>query len=181
MPRRKRFRIEYLEEMGERLSLDILSYSEERAVEYVESQGGHVLSVNAPRPPTWELDETALDEAKKLLGLRWPVKIGRTTSRDHHGAHYLHLARRSPVHCIVADKVASVAESSRVLWHELCHAMQAERNAAGLSHPKDQHEAWGLTLACERGRPIAEQPLEVEASSYENAAAYMPLTKAVKP
>lgn len=181
---RKTYRIDWLGSDGVEHADDILCRSLRQARAYVRRSGGTIISIDAPRPPTWAVDSEALEDAARLLRLKWRIHITRTSSRAHHGSHRLHIKRgwRTPAHYITVEKVSSVLESSRILWHELCHAAQAERTAAHLppgATPSEMNDAWGSVLLCEREDTFtyANRGTEVEAKSYENAAAHMPLTK----
>lgn len=98
------------------------------------------------------IDQAAIRDACDLLGIKLPVKV-RTHSRV--GNVTGNYRFRNGYHDIMLKSYRTAAEASATLWHELCHAMQAER--AG------DEAAWGAVLS-EQGRyPYRLRPIEREA------------------
>ena len=71
----------------------------------------------------WVLDQDAVIEAMDTLGITYPVKIRFMTGKYRFGTHY----ENAESHRITIHQGLSAEEASHTLWHELAHAMQAER------------------------------------------------------
>lgn len=204
-----RRRTRYLAELsreGVNSERQILAYSELSARNYFTGRGYQVHSLTPHRPSKswtrpankpWRKDERAIREAIEFLGLTLPVRIKLTGhAAGRHGAHHLYpeggTVRHSGTriwnidtatglfHHITVKSWLSAAEASRVIWHELAHAMQAEHALAELpadAHPREAIEAW---VACEshgRGVTYEDKPVEIEAREYEEFATEQPLAK----
>lgn len=132
----------------------------------------------------WRLDRAALREAIEFLGLTLPVTIKPTATRGGggYGAHRLRARSgkffRNPAldtaqglgHHITVNNKLTPAKASETIWHELAHAMQAERLIAKMpaATEREQYIAWGRV---DRGTAYERKPIEVEARSYEQHAA----------
>ena len=137
----------------------ILAYSAIGAGDYYATRGYTVLEVargdyRAQQAGGWHwsIDQEALDAAVELLGLKLPVKIrfnsrvGNTNGNYRLGAGY---------HDIMLKTYRTAQQASQTLWHELTHAMQAER-AGGT------RAAWLADLEKSRGK-YQRCPREIEA------------------
>lgn len=108
--------------------IDVLTYSRERALEVLAGRG--YTEVEEHRKPTaasrsWQISDAALTEAKRLLGIDWPVKITVKHSEAHMGICRTSLSRR--IHRITLKPSLGVEKASIVLWHELGHAAYDEQ------------------------------------------------------
>ena len=74
---------------------------------------------------SWEISEAAVNEAKKLLGIEWPVHITVKHSEAHMGVCRTHFRKHE--HRITLRPMLGVEKASIVLWHELGHAAYDER------------------------------------------------------
>ena len=156
----------------------ILCYTVQQAVDYYMRQGYTVIRVvkgdlvNVPQDGGWRLDPVQYRAALDFLGIRWPVVI-KQTSRvgGQYGAHRLKPQAGRLVHSITVKSYLRAEDAGRTLWHELCHAMQAERVSAG--DPSNAVVAWRNTD--ERLGSYRNRPIEVEARSYEDFNDEMPL------
>lgn len=191
--RRSRFTAE-VTKLGKTEKVVILAYSPENARESLVRQYGYeVHSVvrgdyrrpSMPSVAKWK-HSGRLDEAKDFLGLRLPVQIKQTRHQGgRYGAYRLRFTPAGrPYHCITVKTWLDPVEAGRTLWHELCHAMQAERAAerrAGTPtldrlSPTDWVEAWRTTP--ERRGSYRTRAIEVEARAFEDFNAECPLAAA---
>jgi hypothetical protein len=172
----------------------VLAHSAENARDYYTGMGYRVLSVEAgdyridavTSSTGWRLDRKALAEAVEFLGIECPVNVKQTGFRGgRFGAHQLRgvlrgrfmsgkvsdFARADTVgHYITVKSWLTPEQAGQTLWHELCHAMQAERAMATLPAPSDPSVQYGAWVACSaRGNGVAYnlKPVEVEAREYE--------------
>lgn len=168
----------------------ILCYNAEQARSFYTTNGWTVLQVrkgdfvNQPAIPTgprWKLAHRAVREAQEFLGLTLPVTIKATGHKGgRYGCHSLRIGSNGrPYHHITVKNWLDPAEAGRTLWHELTHAMQAERAAlaAGASAPSDWLAAW--RTAPERMGAYRSRPIEVEARSFEAFNDEQPLAVAI--
>lgn len=208
MPRRRRQRWEAKLSHHTRNSVEtrhILAYSAEGVRNFYERSGYTVLEVSTvrrtrtterPANKPWRVNERAIREAAEFLGLTLPVRIKPT---NHAGGRYgcHELRPEGPgvrikngriygienatglFHHITAKAWRSAQEANETLWHELAHAMQAERELSKLAAPWDALDglrAWAACADRGRGTAYARKPVEREARSYEQFAAEHPLT-----
>jgi hypothetical protein len=174
-PRRSRFTATLQREGVGVTRKVILCYTAQDAVDYYSRRGWTVLNVvkgdlvnaGAPTGAGWKLAN--LQDALDFLGLTLPVKIKQTGHRGgRYGAYSLRIgADGRPYHHITVKSWLTVYEAGRTLWHELTHAMQAERAAlaAGAVTPAEFLAAWRTTD--ERAGSYRVRSIEVEARSFE--------------
>jgi hypothetical protein len=197
--RRKRYCVIVQHVGGAPVEKIILAYSADGARRYYEGIDWSVLDVyalkrrrapNAHAPAVWQIDERAIRSACKTLDIRWPVRITRTASMSKLGRHAFRHSRvwSTPRHYITVDKRVSVAESTRVLWHELAHAAQAERAAeayareAGVASrmvllPREAVDAWRKAELRSRKYKYEKRPCEIEATYVSEIKKHYILTK----
>lgn len=72
----------------------------------------------------WYLDQDAILEAIDKLGIKLHVQIKFMTAKRRGGTHRV---TRKRTHHITVDQTTLADFASSTLWHELAHAMQAER------------------------------------------------------
>lgn len=78
----------------------------------------------------WEIDWDALRAACYTLGLEWPVTVRLVPTLEYEGFHqisYEDYPERYR-HLISLRPFRGVLEINRTLWHELSHALDAERD-----------------------------------------------------
>jgi len=183
-PRRTRFVVET--SFGEQF---ILCYTAEQARTYYENVRGYAVYGVKPwaakwTPPAdsgWRLNEANLVKAIEFLGLTRRVEIKQTGHKGgRRGAYYLKTgaSERSAdmYHRITAKSWLPPAQASRTLWHELTHAMQAERILA--SNPRaTSDEVWKIWRSeYWDGTGYEHKPHEIEANAYaDDFAAELPL------
>jgi hypothetical protein len=130
-------------------------------------------------PRRYAIDIDAVAEAEALLGLRSPVRV---FIRRYEWLDGRYIALRDGVHHVGVAHDLSARAASKTVWHELTHALQAERlggerafrqqwwaemRAAGVSRPK--------ALRGE-GRAYRRTALEVEARANERLHRELALT-----
>lgn len=166
----------------------ILAYDAAGARDHYERRGlavihvvkGDLVNGPAARPQGggWRIDRANLRQAIEVLGIRHPVEI-KQTSRvgNQQGRH-----RPTPTggqvyirggkvynpdtatglkHSITVKSYLTPEEAGRTLWHELTHAMQAERIEGT---PAQVLRA--LHAQYRDGTPYRHKPMEVEARSF---------------
>lgn len=136
------------------------------------------------QPATWTVDWENVQAACETLHVTWPVRIRRTSSRSHKGAHRLGSPanfRITPVHYIVVEKTATPDRATEVLWHELAHAAQSERCVRESNNRdmtvREMMRCWGKHYPRSRKIPYAIRPCEVEANQIVGIYGDRPLTK----
>jgi hypothetical protein len=151
----------------------VLAYDAVGAAGYWRSKGYTVLQVregdfvNINADSGFTVDQTALRDAIDLLGLKLPVKLRYHSRPGGTGANYrLH---RAGHHNIMVKSYLTPAQASEALWHELTHALQAER-AGGTT------EAWQKVLVAHKGR-YKRCPLEIEARQMSETMKDCPLAR----
>lgn len=80
-----------------------------------------------PRRPSaagWLVDRAALEAALIDLGLRLPVTVRLTTGWRKAGVY----RTRDEGHVVLLSGRHPIERANRTLWHELTHAVQAERD-----------------------------------------------------
>ncbi len=129
---------------------------------------------------SYRLDESALAEASEYLGLKLPIRV-RYSSRagNVRGNYRLGRSTSGPnFHNIMLKTYIGAEQASKTLWHELTHAMQAEREmlAAGLDLRDPAGKiAWQSADARGRGIGYSRKPIEVEAREGEKMHEALPL------
>jgi hypothetical protein len=114
------------------------------------------------------LDREALKDACDLLGIMLPVHVRYNgVAGGTNGTHrykYGHdappsagVASSAPYHHIVIKSYLSAEEATSTLWHELTHAVQAER--ASRIDPR----AWWAVVRAQHRWSYRMRPIEVEA------------------
>lgn len=199
MVRRKRFQATVSYDDGPPRTMGVMAHTAEGARNCFESAGYSVFSVSAVKrrrtrgvgtPPKWQVDQRALESAMKKLGVTWKVRITRTSSRSKLGAHRLRYREPAhrPQHSITVDKLVSPTEATRILWHELAHAAQAERAAvqfarecgyedASALNGRECLRAWREVDARSRRYSYKERPIEIEARYVSEVNSQYLLTK----
>lgn len=202
--RRTRWLVE-LSRNGKASERQILGYHEQNVRDYYERMGYTVRSITKHRPSKaerpankpWRKNERAIREAIEFLGITLPVEIKptghaggrfgchrllplgptvRTVGSRVYGAEHTNKL----VHRITIKSWRSAEEASRTLWHELAHAMQAERVLATLPtgyNAKEALNAWGACADFGRGVAYERKPVEIEANEYESFHDEHPLTE----
>lgn len=114
-------------------------------------------------PAAWEFDTVAIARACHELGVTGEVEVGCAEyARGRWQGMYSH---ERGIHRVRVGRRVSVEAASRILWHELTHALQHERG-----------EREGTTRL--RGDAYRLHPKEVEARSNEYRAELEPLAHA---
>jgi hypothetical protein len=196
--RRKRFHATVVD-AGFKRKITIMAYTPESARRWLETSGYIVLrlsaakrrkSIAAGKAAAWEIDQRALQSAMDKLDVTWKVRITRTASRTKLGAHRLRYREpmHRPQHSITVDKTVSPTEATRILWHELCHAAQAERAArkfateagcpVGALTGRECLTAWREDNARSRRYSYDARPIEIEARYISEINKQYLLTKA---
>jgi hypothetical protein len=187
--RRKSYIAVVLNKHGREQTLHFKSYDETYPREYCEGRGWQVLSIKLkPRQSkAWAIDDAAFAQAVEFLGLRHPIFLDYTSSYKNAGTYSLRygwaLPKSAParlrhatlVHRIMVRRADSAADVSRALWHELCHAMQAERELSTAGG----YGAYSRKVDAEKLLPYRVRPSEIEAREYEAFHDEMPLTRAI--
>ena len=143
-----------------------LAYTSERAAQLIRDHGHVVVDVEpgdyrrkvVPIDGGWQLDQVALAQAIAQFGLQLPVTIKRTghqggrwgahVFRPRSGRVYNHSAYDTAcggmTHAITIKTWLTAEQASQTIWHELCHAAQAERacQQAGAVTEREQTVAW---------------------------------------
>lgn len=163
----------------------VLAYGLEDARAFYEGSGKTVLQVvkgdllNVPEDGGWKLSTANLKEAVTFLGLDWDGRVKQTSPVGNRlGAYSLRRnADGQPYHHITVKKYLTAARAGEVLWHELAHAMQAERSAAAVASSSVDAimRAWASDDS--RDGAYRNRPVEVEARSYEAFNAELPLAR----
>lgn len=165
----------------------VLAYSVEKAYALLEARGYYNVervakpTTQRPQGGGFRVIPSALAEARDFLGLAFPVKI-RTHARagSVRGNYRLgHDAHGRPFHNIMLKDYLDPEQASKTLWHELTHAMQAERacTEAGATTADTQRMAWSGVRNLDRGIGYRRKSIEVEAREGEQYAEALPLTK----
>jgi hypothetical protein len=149
-----------------------------------------------PSRPQWRKHAANIQEAIDFLGLTQPVSIKVTGRRGgRHGAHQLRgvdgrdrFYRRGLLsdfevaadvgHYITVKSWLTPQQAGETIWHELCHAMQAEQVIATLAapaSPRDKYDAWNTCEAKGKGVTYLRKPIEVEAREYQRFNDEIPL------
>lgn len=185
MARRSRFTVTVSPTNSNEIRREVaLCFSAASARSFFEGRGFVVLQVEAGdyrkaeraaaarASGGFRIDREALAAAIELLGLTLPVKI-RFTSRvgNVNGNYRLHA---SGYHDIMLKSYRTTQQASETLWHELTHAMQAERFQRDNPHLTPR-TAWLAQLQQSKGK-YKRCPLEIEARRMARDMADLPLT-----
>lgn len=179
MPRRSRFTATLSHDTSrEIVKRVILAYSPGDVRDYYTRKGYVVLGVQRGdyRAPAraaavkangggWRVDRAALRDACDLLGLKLPVSIRFNSRVGRTNGNYRFTGTS---HDIMLKSYRTAEQASATLWHELTHALQAER--AGST------TAWQGVLADSRGK-YQRCPLEIEARAMSRTMSDVPLCK----
>lgn len=105
----------------------------------------------------YSVDFNKLDAVTEGLGLKWPVciryhaRIGNT-----HGNYRLKRdAAGNLWHDIMLKSYHDANEANNTLWHELCHALQAEKSG--------DYDSWQTFRKQQRKWTYKTRPMEIEA------------------
>lgn len=185
----------------------ILAYTAACAADYFTRRGGTIVSLThgdyrrqaaeiaARAGGGFTIDRAALAEAIELLGLKLPVQV-KLNSRfgDADGIHHFAPRRgafkKDPsrdtaadgfVHKITVKSYLTPNGAGETLWHELAHAMQAERETAGSTTMREAFDAWKHCSARRRGVTYRAKPIEVEAREHEALNTDLPLALTRRP
>lgn len=108
----------------------------------------------------WVLDQDEILAAMEKLGIECKVRIRFMTGRYTRGTHRNGLDK----HYITLDQNRNVFDTNLTLWHELAHAMQAERFAKETGKPMTMfHQAYKYAKG-EYGNGYHGNLYEVEAN-----------------
>jgi hypothetical protein len=116
----------------------------------------------------WRLDANALERARRTLNLKLPV-IVTTNSREGDTNGTYEFQARQQRHKVMLKSYLTPESASRVLWHELTHAAQAERAGSFVKwmvYCAEQQQGWCYD----------ERPMELEARAAEITFANRHLT-----
>lgn len=121
--------------------------------------------------PRWSFDLDAIRQACEFLGVRERVVVGCAEyANGRWGGMYSWDERLGGVHKIRVKRAASAEGAGRILWHELTHAAQRER---------DGRSAGTRTIRREQGlEAYRSHPAEVEARHNESYVEDLQLTRA---
>lgn len=131
----------------------------------------------------WEFDLDAIERAGRELGLRLPVGLAVVEAGGYwqttDGAHRVKTADRGEhAHGITVRRSVDAERASRILWHELTHAAQAE------AHPTGPHRFYREAYAVHSrarvgayGGAYRANPFEVEAREAEANHERLPLAR----
>lgn len=207
--RRQRFTVEIVAPGNVTSKQVILAYSAQSVIDHYNRRGiavvgiekGDFRKVRAAAKPSgrYAKNERAIREAIAFFDLKLPVEIKLTGHQGGRmGAHTLSLkggqvvhrgtrvygaqTATSLFHKISVKNWLTPEEAGRTLWHELTHAMQAERAFAGLpsdASPYERAKAWQGCAERSRRIPYSRRPIEVEAREHESMNDSLPLMSAV--
>lgn len=157
----------------------ILAYTADYVRGHYEKLGYNVLSVERGDHRTkarhaaikacggFRIDAAALAAAVAEIGLTLPVRLAYNGRVGNTNGNYRF---RGTHHAIMLKSYHTPQQATETLWHELCHAMQAER-AGDL-------KAWSGVYAQQRRYPYSRRPIEVEARQFAAARSHRPLAVA---
>lgn len=155
---------------GDNVPKVVLTYSADDARYYYAKRGQTVVKVTrgdyrkkarareAAKSGGFTINQAALREAKEILGLKWPVQV-RTHARHGsvNGNYRCELTGGGDYyHNIMIKSYLTPEQATKTLWHELTHAMQAEREGS--------YAGWVLKHEQEHKRySYRVRPIEIEA------------------
>lgn len=73
----------------------------------------------------WNFDRPAITRAKRKLGISKPVKFRSTSDLDIYEGYHLW---EDGSHTVLLGKGLGSRRASQIIWHELTHALQLERD-----------------------------------------------------
>ncbi len=117
----------------------------------------------------FKLDQGAVRDARALLGIKLPVDIRFHSRVGNTNGNYRFDGRK---HQIMLKTYHTPEQASSTLWHELCHAMQAERAGGTVAD-------WGVVRREQARYPYSRRPIEREAREMSATMANCPLTRAL--
>lgn len=128
-----------------------------------------------PPPRAFDADLGLLLKARNYLGVTCPVDIRHRPGQGRDavyrgfpsGRHLITVESSlgwsvDPLRGPVLNYAYAIQRSSEALWHELTHALQAERDGS--------HEARQARVRRERNMSYARRPSEIEAAANERLA-----------
>ena len=130
----------------------------------------------------FEVDQDAVAQAARMLGLRHPVRV---FVRRYEWGLGRYIALIDGEHRIGVAADLSPGMASRVLWHEMTHARQIERLGGQRKFDavwREQMRGLGMTpmqAARATGRRYRRAPLEREAEQYERNHRKLALARSV--
>lgn len=149
----------------------ILDYSATEAEIWLTS-GGYLYTDLRPAKVLkagFTIDQGALDRAIQSLGLKLTVKVrAHNRAGDTRGNYRLRPTKdgTQSYHDIMVKGYLTPEQASQTLWHELAHAMQAERaitlSELSLDNPASRF-AWVTQRTLDKGTSYRQRPIEVEA------------------
>lgn len=177
---RTRFTVTYIDANGERVKKVALCYTALDAQQLIESRFGvsavsiikgdyrkEARAAEQKASGGFTVDRVALAAAIKQLGITMPVKL-RFNARV--GGTQGNYRFRNGTHDIMLKSYHTPEQASSTLWHELTHAMQAER-AGGTQ------ETWNSFAREQRRYTYNRRPIEIEARQMSEAMAHVPLCR----
>lgn len=114
----------------------------------------------------WDIDDALIRSAAASLGIEWDIVIKWTRSEAKDGSHtQIRNNRTGEIrHVITIHEFIDYRFASMILWHELCHAKQAEetyRKTGDWLAYGTQYSMANKTVGYEKNK------YEIEARSYE--------------
>lgn len=172
MARMNRTRYTVTLRSGETLRREvILAYSADGARSFYEGRGNTVVEIEKgdyrlQSPDSgFNIMQDALKAAQKELGLVLPVKIRFNARQGRTNGNYRF---NTTHHDIMIKSYLSPEQASSTLWHELTHAMQAERVGGTKS-------VWADFLKDQSSYSYKNRPIEIEANKMSRAKKDSPL------
>jgi hypothetical protein len=167
---------------GQVTTIDVLAYGESNALAILHANGytscqritTKARAHNSASAATWAKNERAIREAIAFLGIKRPVTIKLTGRRGGRRGAY-RPSTDATGHHITIKNYLTPEQAGMTLWHELCHAMQFEREVG------DQVGGGALirwNSADDHKGSYLNRPIEIEARSYEAHNAELPLARA---
>lgn len=152
----------------------VLAYGTECARNYYTGRGWTVLGVERgdyrkqiKAEGGYRIDRAALRDAIDLLGIKLPVKIRFNSRVGNTAGNYRF---RNGGHDIMLKSYHTAEQASSTLWHELTHAMQAER-AGGTT------ETWASFHREQARYSYRNRPVEIEARQMSETMKDVPLCR----
>ena len=190
--RRKSYIVKVLNGQGAEREYLMRVYDPAYIDQYVAARGWTLVSKSPkprakPRAAKWKLNDDALAQAVEFLGLKHPVYFTRNNTKTRSGSYSLRYGWTLPataparfrqatlVHRIQLRPADTAEDASRTLWHELAHAMQAERSLSGASNGIGAVGVFAKAVRAEAAIPYKRRPSEIEAREYEAFHDEMPL------
>lgn len=202
--RRTRWTVTYLAN-GEEKTRQALGYDPDFIWDWYERRGYNLISVEktpnrqrgtsaAKAPRDFSIDEAALAEAIEFFGIKQPVvirfngRLGSVAGNHRFRSTALHstaqdrreVGEAHTYHRIMIKSYLSPENASKTLWHELTHAMQAEREAGEEAAGFAGIRRWNQADARDRKYSYDVRPCEIEAREHEDLHDSLPLTVAIR-